>query len=127
MAEPCPEALIAQLKEMNERSRTYARQFWQVSFAYVAASAVALGQVHETPTIRIALLCIGGVGFFTTSHLAGVYQAAHNCFDAMRQIEEELHLPSGGTRWMPCQLWALSGLTAAVTLASLLAAVCWRW
>jgi hypothetical protein len=91
-------ALLAQLRELNERSRTYARQFWQVPFAYVVASAVALVQIHEKPVLRIVLLGIGGVGMFTAWHLAGVYRAAGNCFRAMKGIEAELHLPTDGTK-----------------------------
>ena len=121
---PTEGALLAQLKELNERSRTYARQFWQVPFAYVAASAVALVQIHETPALRIALLGIGGVGIFTVWPLVGVYRAAANCFRAMKGIEAELHLPTDGTKWMPCQLWALVALTGSALLASWLMAIC---
>ena len=124
MTEPLPETLRAQLKELNERSRTYARQFWQVPFAYVAASAVALSQVIEKPVaLKAALLTIGGIGAFTAWHLAGLYEASRSCFCAMKRTETSLGLPTEDTRWMPHQLRALLALTAVASLAALIAGI----
>lgn len=124
---PSPEALIAQLKELNQRSRTYGRQFWQVPFAYLAASGVVLVQLahkSETPTpLRIALIIIAVIGGFTIWHLAHIYRAAHRCFYGLRDIEKKLNLLDDATKWTPGHLWALLSLTIAASLASLLAVV----
>ena len=73
MTGPSPEALIAQLKELNERIRTYGRQIWQMSFAYVIASGAALSQLpgkdRLSPVVLpLALFAIGIVGIFTWRH-----------------------------------------------------------
>jgi hypothetical protein len=122
------DALLAQLKELNERSRTYARQFWQLPFAYVATSAVVLAQLAEKKavTIRIALAAVAVTGIFTVWHLAGVYRAAARCFCAMQDIEKRLELPPDHTKWAPSHLWALLVLPGAVVLVAAYLLACLR-
>jgi hypothetical protein len=104
------DALLAQLKELNERSRTYARQFWQLPFAYVATSAVVLAQLAEKKavTIRIALAAVAVTGIFTVC------------------IEKRLELPPDHTKWAPGQLWALLVLPGAVVLVATYLLACLR-
>ncbi len=119
------DVLLAQLGELNERSRTYGRQLWQVPFAYVAASGVVLAQLAEKRVpLGIALGVITLVGGCVLWHLRGVYQAARRSFDAIRAIETQLSLPDDATRWTPGHLWALITLTIIVTLASFAGAIC---
>ena len=121
---PSQDALIAQLKELNERSRTYGRQFWQVPFAYVAGAAVALAQLAEKPVARIvALALIFVIGCFTILHLAFIYRAAHRAFCAMVEVEKRLDLSPDATKWTPGHLWAFLGLTILASAGSLVAAV----
>src|SRR5580700_7772109 len=72
---PTDDALLAQLKIVNERSGTYGRQFWQVPFAYIAASGVIVAQLvgKDSPrTLGGALLVIGIIGAFAVAHLLGL-------------------------------------------------------
>jgi hypothetical protein len=46
-SERTTQARIAQLKELNERSRTYGRQLWQLPLAYLAGAGVAILQAAD--------------------------------------------------------------------------------
>src|SRR4029453_5648485 len=106
---PEPDALVAQLKELNERSRTYGRQFWQVPLAYLAAAGVIVVQAadgkHAALTLPLALLVSGGVGVFVVWHLASLWCAARRSFDGIIDLEEALSLPPKATDWRPRHLW----------------------
>jgi hypothetical protein len=79
------DALLTQLKIVNERSGTYGRQFWQVPFAYIAASGVIVAQLvgKDSPrTLGGALLVIGIIGAFAVAHLLGLLGGAERSFHA---------------------------------------------
>src|SRR5262245_16334468 len=89
-------ALLAQLKELNERSRTYGRQFWQVPLAYLAGAGIAVVQVsdgkHGPLVLPLALLSVAVIGGFVVWHLVGLVCAARRGFGGIRSIEGQLSL-----------------------------------
>jgi len=50
---PTPGALERQLSELNNRSRWYASQRWQVPFAYITITALAVANSGAKPSIRL--------------------------------------------------------------------------
>jgi hypothetical protein len=123
-----PEALLAQLKELNERSRTYGRQFWQVPFAYLAALGIAILQAvdgkHPEPALIWTLAMGGVVGGFVLWHLIALYLAAYRSFLGIKDYEGRLSLTSSETQWRAGHLWAFLVMTAAASLAAFLVAGC---
>ena len=114
------DALVAQLKELNERSRTYARQFWQVPFTYLAAGAVLVAQLIErnAPARQLGLTVLGIVGLFITWHMWRLYDPAKRCVDAIQDVEARLSLRITA-QWKPDTLNALWWLTLAAAVGSL--------
>jgi hypothetical protein len=115
-------ALVAQLKELNERSRTYARQFWQLPTAYLAAAGVSLTQIPagRYTALRVGLVIIGVIGLFVCLHLMGISRAAKRCVDRIAEVEAKLSLPKS-VEWGPLPLQALLALTLVSAIASILA------
>jgi hypothetical protein len=123
---PERDALLVQLKELNERSRTYARQFWQVSFAYLVGSGAVLTQLadEQNPlTLTGALLAIAVLGGFMVYHLRGLLKAARRSFDGIAHVEELLGLRKEDTAWTPGHLNALLWSTALAAAASFIGAL----
>jgi hypothetical protein len=121
---PTDDALLAQLKIVNERSGTYGRQFWQVPFAYIAASGVVVAQlVDKRPRLLAgALLAISVIGGFAVWHLLGLLGGAKRSFHATKDLERALDLPTDRTQWKPGHLWAWVILTALAAVAALVGA-----
>jgi hypothetical protein len=104
-AMPTHETLVAQLRELNERSRTYGRQFWQVPFAYLAGAGIAAVQVsdgkHGPLALPLALVITGIVGAFVVWHLGALCCAARRSYEGISSIEGQLSLLPGHTQWSP--------------------------
>jgi hypothetical protein len=130
MTEPLAEvrktdALIAQLKEFNERSRTYGRQFWQVPFAYLAGAGIAVMQATDRKysplVLPLTLIISGVVGIFVVCHLAALCCAANRSYRGIVDVEKQLSLSAEHTEWSPWHLYAFLALTVLTTLVALVA------
>ena len=124
MTEPLPDALVAQLKELNERSRTYGRQFWQVPFAYLAGAGIAVMQAsdgkHGPLALALAVAASRVVGVFVVWHLGVLCCAARRSYDGITEVEEHVSLSSKHTQWSPGHLYAFLTLTILASLAGLI-------
>jgi len=88
------ETLQVQLQILNERSRWYSNQLWQVPFLYIAATGALLGQlidkqVYYLPLGMIVTGLLGGVVFI---HMRKLQNGEGRAVRALRDIEEELGL-----------------------------------
>jgi hypothetical protein len=126
MTAPTENALLAQLRELNERSRTYGRQLWQVPFAYIAAAGIVIMQAsdgkHGPLVLAFTLSASGAVGIFVVWHLVSLCSAAHRSWKGLTEIEALLSLSPKQTRWSPGHLYALLTLTILASLSALIAA-----
>jgi hypothetical protein len=93
-AKPERPSLRVQLSELNSRSRWYTSQLWQVPFAYLAITAVALGGVvGKGPKIfGVALIAAAGVGCLIVIHWFAMLNGARRAIDNIREVEQELRL-----------------------------------
>ena len=72
-SEPLPpesESLLCQLTELNNRSRWYSSELWQIPFAYLGVTGVVIAQLAAKAETFL------GVGF-ATSALFGVFVLIH--------------------------------------------------
>jgi hypothetical protein len=88
---PEPESLQVQLTQLNERSRAYTTQMWQLPVAYVAAAGVALSSTKGLPS-PIELFVVGIVGLLVFLHLDAIDDGRRRAVENMQRLERELHL-----------------------------------
>lgn len=123
---PSEGALTTQLRELNERSRTYGRQFWQVPLTYLAGAGIVVMQAsdgkHGALALALALASIGIVGAFVVWHLGALCCAARRSYDGMKEVEGQLSLSSAHTQWSAGHLYAFLTLTTLASLTAFAAA-----
>jgi len=94
--------LATQLSELNNRSRAYAAQIWQVPFAYFGLTGLILGSlVDRCPTLLgIALIISGMLGIVVLVHIFGNLQACKRAVLEIQSIERScgLHVTA---QWAP--------------------------
>lgn len=92
--EPEPQALCAQLAELNTRSRTYTAQIWQIPFAYIGIAGVVLAQLVDKPApmIRVALVSIAVFGMLVFVHFTSMVNGVRRAVANIRETERLLHL-----------------------------------
>ena len=84
--------LRIQLQELNQRSRLYASQFWQVPFAYFAIIGVALSSrklIYSQPIAFVAAL----LGILVLWHMGVVLNNCSTAVRKLQKVEEGLHFP----------------------------------
>lgn len=91
------DTLRALLRELNQRSRWYVAQLWQVSLAFTAATALPLVQLirHDVDGLQLALGFLGAalIGVFVFLHLLGVLNDGWRAVKDLRIVEGKLPLP----------------------------------
>ena len=87
------ESLIAQLAELNSRSRWYSSQLWQVPFAYLGITGVVLaGLADKNSILVLGLIAIGLFGICVSIHMYGMKDGEHRAVRNLQKIERELKL-----------------------------------
>jgi len=89
---PSHEALIAQLQILNERSRWYSSQLWQVPFIYVAAAGTLINQALDKDLILGgALIFLSGLlGVIVSIHMKKLKQGEERAVKALISVESNL-------------------------------------
>lgn len=112
------EARKTQLTELNNRSRWYAGQVWQLPIAYVGATGIALAQLageSSTKRLGLALIACGIVGGLVLWHSVGIFNGVKRAVQNLIRVERELGLVETA-QWRP---WTLIPLLIAVGLVSI--------
>jgi len=89
--EPSPESLRAQLIELNNRSRAYTAQLWQLPLAYLAAAGLVVAGTKESG-LPVALLSVGLAGLLVLWHLLAIDDGRRRSVKHLQRVEGELHL-----------------------------------
>lgn len=123
---PLPETLRAQLQQLNERSRWYTSQSWQVPFAYIGVTGVVLAGIwkdvnQESWVQSNSLFATAVLGVLVFWHLLGVQRNICRVITNIETIEGLLGLRrmSKNTFWWTTAPWFIMILLAVV--ASLIA------
>ena len=91
---PGQDALIVQLSELNQRVRLYASQAWQMPFAYLAATGIALINTSSSKPTGITLVSSTFVvfGFATILAIRNMMTRAREIVDVIKKVERLLLL-----------------------------------
>ena len=87
-------SLRTQFTELNNRSRWYSSNLWQIPFAYFAIFTIVLVQVmKEFPNyFPLVLLSTGFFGVFVIWHMVGVIDGEKRAVQNLKEIENQLNL-----------------------------------
>lgn len=84
-------ALRVQLVELNNRSRWYSSQLWQVPFAYIGIAGIVLASSNSEGIGWVLLgLCVFGI--FVVLHLKYIARAAEYAVRKLEKTEKSLNL-----------------------------------
>ena len=91
---PSEESLRLQYAELNNRSRWYGSQLWQLPLAYALFSAVAASSVagKREAWLPISFLVIGVIGLLLFLHMRGIYTSQKRAVQHMQKVEDALYL-----------------------------------
>lgn len=124
-AMPEPESLQTQLTQLNERSRAYTTQMWQLPLGYVAAAGLALSGTKGS-ALPIGLFAVGIAGLLVFFHLNAIDDGRRRAVENIQRLERELKLTETAQErpgyLFPLVLMVL--LTAAAAIGG--AIVLWR-
>ena len=93
--EPLDDAKIAQFTELNNRGRWYSSQLWQVPFAYLGITAVAVAQAAEKSPrfLPLALFGCAVFGVCVLVHFRGMMDGEKRAVEDLIKVErDDLHL-----------------------------------
>ena len=87
-------ALLVQLAELNNRSRWYSSQLWQVPFAYLGIAGVVLAQLSDKPKAVFAsgLFLAAIFGCLVYRHMSDMQDGVARAVVHLIKLEETLHL-----------------------------------
>lgn len=84
--------LFEQMKHLHDRSRWYTAQLWQVPFAYLGLTALAIGNALKENVSRLALFLIvaasAAFGAFVLKHIGVLEKAEERAVKHLERIEE---------------------------------------
>ena len=98
--QPEPNALIAQLTQLNERARHYAARIWLVPFAYLGLALIAIGTSWEaSDTAQVAVsFGMAAAGILVVIHYVGLLGRSEATVDAIADLERRMYLPAATTK-----------------------------
>ena len=84
--------LLIQLTELNNRSRWYSSQLWQIPFAYIGITGVSLASLAVTCSkiLALALIIAGVLGICVLVHFSGIKDGEKRAVEHLINIEQQL-------------------------------------
>ena len=112
------ESLRVQLTELNNRSRAYTAQIWQVPFAYVGIVGVVLAQLADKdPRVKaVAMAAAAAFGVPVLIHLTSLANGCRRAVENIRAVERKLYLTETA-QYRPA--WYIAPLIGSVILTVL--------
>lgn len=91
------ETLRAQLAELNQRSHWYSAQLWQLPFAYLGITGVALASLDSATPRKYAITCFaaGVLGLLVFIHMLAVRRLEKRAIGKLSEVEKELGARGG--------------------------------
>lgn len=89
-------SLRVQLTELNNRSRWYSSQLWQLPFAYLGVTGLLFGGVAGGGLFEWLILCLVVFlsGPFVIEHMANIADGERRAVKNLIAVEEKLGLPN---------------------------------
>ncbi|MBI5196579.1 MAG: hypothetical protein HZA10_09670 [Nitrospirae bacterium] len=93
--DPEPEALRVQLSELNNRSRWYSAELWQIPFVYLGLTGLTIVQVADkTPKhLGLSFITAAVFGVFVIIHMFKIRKHETRAVEHLKKTETALHLP----------------------------------
>ncbi len=88
---PESESLRTQLSELNERSRAYTTQLWQLPLGYLAAAGLVLAGT-KGPALPVGLFAVGVAGLLVFFHLDAIDDGRRRAVEHIQRLEGQLNL-----------------------------------
>lgn len=92
--QPNEESLRVQLAELNNRSRWYSSELWQVPFAYLGLSGVVVAQVADKASKYLSLIFFASAvfGAFVIWHMSRLRSSEQRAIKHLQETEKALNL-----------------------------------
>ena len=115
----------AQLEQLNERSRWYATQAWQLPFAYMGLAGIGLaGVIEKAPQLLPWLfLTLSLAGYAILFHMFGLHNGIRDAVRNIRLVESSLKLSKTAAY---CPLYAFPLQVFILIVAIMASAASWR-
>jgi hypothetical protein len=135
MQEPCPSGasgiatettLLSQLVQLNERSRWYSQQGWQVPFAYLGVTALIANAISGTARAELVIgaSAVAALGTAVWIHATYMRRRAHRAVALLRDVESQLgitgHAIPGAWHYWILNLTIVVTATSSAVYAALL-------
>lgn len=125
-------ALVAQLSQLNERSRWYSSRLWQEPLSFFGIVALALGSFDklQSDVLRGSMLIgLGALGLVLSWSLYHMKKPRRTAIEALIQIEQKLNLQkvTGHRRWISPPIMALVAIVSIALLAGGAAQFVAKW
>ena len=84
-----------QLTELNNRSRWYSSQLWQLPFTYLAVTAIAIANLEcqNRYIVGLSFLAAFVLGVFVSWHMKGILDGEKRAVEGLVEVEKKLALP----------------------------------
>jgi len=124
---PEEESLRVQLAELNNRSRWYSSELWQVPFAYLGLSGVVIAQVADKASEYLSLVFLVSAvfGVFVIWHMSRLRSSEQRAIKHLQETEKALNLSEtaqAGKGWKIFQVAVVVAVVAYAAAAIYLAA-----
>jgi len=88
------EVLLVQLQILNERSRWYSGQLWQIPFLYLTITGAFVGQVIDKAIHLLSLAAVVGglLGFVVAYHMGKLKDGEERAVKALIEVESSLKI-----------------------------------
>jgi len=92
---PEKESLRVQLTELNNRSRWYSKELWQIPFAYLGLTGLIIVQIAEKNLkhLKLAFISAATFGVFVIIHMFKIRKNETRAVKHLQETEVELNLP----------------------------------
>jgi len=124
MDKPTPETLHVQLTELNNRSRWYCSQLWQIPFAYVGICGITIGSIlsssntlHPGSYLGVVSVVLAVIGMLITGHVFAIMKLQDMAIEKLQDVEKSLGIAVDG-RAINIK-WDVVFMTALITSTTL--------
>jgi hypothetical protein len=120
------ESLRAQLIQLNERSRWYSSQAWQIPFAFLSLVVIAVETTMDKSRITggSVFLVLFFIGLFVIWHMISVAKGAERAVVSLKKIERELFFQQTTVKqthtWLPFFVSICVATVACLIVAGIL-------
>ncbi|OUR74235.1 hypothetical protein A9Q78_01120 [Methylophaga sp. 41_12_T18] len=89
------ESLRIQLTELNNRSRWYSSQLWQIPFAFISLVGLLIGNIATKfpDLLHFTFLTVGLFGILVLIHMNGIMNGERRAVENLKKIEAALQIP----------------------------------